>query len=91
MPIYTYEVILTGEQLEILHPMAQASLKEDERGRPIRKVFTAPNITSKYTERSAAVSTSNENLGRLGFTKYSREGKGTYRKEVGAGPDTIKA
>jgi hypothetical protein len=90
MPIYTYEIIETGEQIELLHPMGQTP-EEDDQGRALRRVFTAPNLGGRYSERSCAVSTSNENLGRLGFTKYSKDGKGSYRKEIGEGPETISA
>ena len=91
MPLYVYQVIepdgSEGEVFEVMQKMADPILTvHPESGKPVQKLLAAPNTVTRY----AAGNMSNENLGRLGFTKYEKAGGGHYEKKAGSGPDVIK-
>ena len=57
MPTYVYQEILPdgsdGEAFEYIQSMSEQALKlHPQTGNPVRKVFHAPNVSSKYTEGS---------------------------------------
>ena len=90
MPLYVYQVIEAdgseGEIFEIMQKMSEPALeKHPENGKPVQRIFAAPNTVTKYS----ADKLSDANLGRLGFTKYKKAGDGHYEKTAGSGPDTI--
>lgn len=91
MPIYVYQVIETdgaeGEVFEIMQRMSEEPLTtHPENGKPVRRILSAPNTMRKF----GPANMSNENLSRLGFTKYQKAGDGHYEKKAGSGPDVIK-
>lgn len=93
MPIYLYEVIDTGETFEQLQGLAEPALtRHPSTGRPVRRVITTPNLPLKYGDRAMRTGLDDRNLARLGFTKYQRNGKGSYEKTTGPstrGPDQL--
>ncbi len=94
MPTYEYEFVNAdgsgGERLEIFQSMKDAALKKDpETGKAIRRVISAPMIGGKHSEASTKKMLSNDNLDRLGFTKYEKVGQGQYEKKAGEGPRDI--
>lgn len=54
-----------------------------ECGSPVRRVITAPHLSSASPNLSEA------NLERKGFTQYRKVEKGVYEKTVGKGPKHI--
>jgi len=95
MPIYVYEVITDdGEEGQIFEIMQRISdpplTKHPLSGMPCKRVITAPNFNTDHSPAKEKKMLSNDNLGRLGFTKYEKSGDGEYVKTVGKGPDTIK-
>lgn len=96
MPTYVYQVInedgSEGEVFEVFQKMSDQPLtRHPETGRPVRRVIQAANIPLKHTDKAEAKRISNENLDRLGFTKYERAGGGFYEKKAGKGPNVISA
>ncbi len=98
MPTYLYEVILPdgeeGQVFEVEQAMSDPPLTEHPTtGQPVRRVITAPNIVSQYSDRSLnnALADSKK-LEQMGLTKYVKSGDGTYEKHAGTqGPDVISA
>lgn len=95
MPTYVYEVVRpdgsAGERFEVSQSMADPPLEtHPETGAKVRRIFTPPNIAGRYTEAAAGKQLSDNNLERLGFTKYVKSGDGKYEKALGQGPDIIK-
>jgi hypothetical protein len=90
MPLYVYQVIETdgseGEVFELLQEMAEPPLTQHpETGKPVQRLIGMPSTMTRY----GADKISNKNLDRMGFTKYERNGKGTYEKKAGSGPQII--
>lgn len=91
MPTYVYEVILPdgeeGQLFEVVQRMSDPPLTEHPTtGQPVRRVIMPPNLPTRYTDMQEKHSLSNENLSRLGFTKYERQGSDMV-KTAGDGPD----
>ncbi len=94
MPTYVYQVINDdgsgGETFEVFQKMADLALtKHPVTGRPVRRVIQAPIIPGHWSDHATKQMLSNENLQRLGFTKYQRSGDGRYEKKAGSGPQVI--
>jgi predicted nucleic acid-binding Zn ribbon protein len=94
MPTYVYQVInedgSAGETFEVFQRMSDPPLtRHPETGRPVRRVIVAPRIAGRYSEAATKRLLGDENLDRLGFTKYQRVGKGHYEKRAGKGPPLI--
>ncbi len=94
MPIYVYELVLPdgsgGEQFEWLQKMADDPLTvHPETGEPIRRILGVPNAPKAWTDSQGKAVTSDNNLQRLGFTKYQKGASGKYEKHFGQGPDKI--
>lgn len=96
MPIYQYEILdkrgtPTGETFEHVQSMRDASLtKQPGTGKPCRRAIVAPNIAGKWSDMKGKRALSNDNLSRLGFTKYERKGKGYMERTAGSvGPKAI--
>jgi hypothetical protein len=90
MPLYVYQVIEAegseGEVFEVLQDMAEPPLTHHpENGKPVQRLLGTPSAMRRWSPGKI----SNQNLDRLGFTKYERSGKGTYEKTAGAGPRVI--
>ncbi|MFK7884498.1 MAG: FmdB family transcriptional regulator [Phycisphaerales bacterium] len=94
MPIYVYEYLSdagegTGEHFEIIQSMTEDAITEHE-GRPVHRVPQAPNIAGKWSDMKTKGQLSNENLDRLGFTKYERTGDGEMTRVAGKeGPNKL--
>jgi len=95
MPIYVYEVILEngeeGQVFEIEQKMTDPALtKHPTTGQPVRRVIQVPNIATNYTSSHEKKKLGNDNLSRLGFTKYEKTGDGQYTRTAGKdGPETL--
>lgn len=90
MPMYTYQIIhedgSEGETFEYEQRMSEPTLTEHpETGDKVVRVFQAHHVAGWGNERVAKQMTSNENVERLGFTKYVRNGKGHYERQAGSG------
>ena len=92
MPIYVYQEILEdgrdGELLEIEQPMSAKALeKHPVTGRPLRRVYLAPTVNTKYTPGHTKALLSEKNVAKAGFTKYVRDKQtGAYHKTAGSDP-----
>lgn len=100
MPTYVYQEILPdgtdGEAFEYIQRMADEPLKTHPKtGNPVRKVFHAPNVSSKYTEGTTKAKLSDENVEKNGFTRYEKDKlTGRYHKTAGKdkrAPDVVNA
>lgn len=96
MPTYVYEVILpdgeSGQVFEVEQSMSDEPLTEHPTtGQPVRRVITAPNVATSHTSAREKSMLSDNNLGRMGFTKYVKTDKGQYEKTVGEGPKNISS
>ncbi|MEO1130536.1 MAG: FmdB family transcriptional regulator [Planctomycetota bacterium] len=94
MPTYVYEVITDddsqGEIFEVVQSMKDAPLDaHPETGEPVRRIIQPPMIGGTHSEASEKNKLSDNNLDRLGFTKYVKSDNG-YDKVAGAGPDLTK-
>ena len=95
MPTYVYEVITDdpegGQIFEVQQRMSEPALtKHPISGLPVRRVIQVPNVAGKYTERHEKKMLNNDNLARLGFTKYERTGDGEYTRTAGKdGPEKM--
>ncbi len=98
MPTYVYEILdkkgePTGETFETVQSMKDDALtKQPETGKPCRRAIIAPNIAGNWSPLKDKGKLSNQNLERLGFTKYEKKGKGYMERTAGkAGPRSISA
>lgn len=98
MPTYVYEVLdprgqPTGESFEIVQSMKDAALTTHPKtGAPVRRAIVAPNIAGKWSDIKGKSALSNQNLERLGFTKYERKGDGYMERVAGKqGPQSLSA
>jgi hypothetical protein len=93
MPTYLYEVVATGELLEIDHPASEAApTTHPETGTPIQRVYTVPNLGGKHSSTNTKALLSDKNLAKSGFTKYVRDPVSRrYNRTVGsAGPQQLR-
>lgn len=94
MPTYIYEYLDkdgegTGESFELVQKMSDDALTEHD-GRPVHRVPQAPLIAGKWSDIKGKGQLSNENLERLGFTKYQKNSDGGMSRVAGKeGPKTI--
>lgn len=98
MPIYVYQVVTAdggeGEVFELEQSMVDAPLTAHPlTGKPVRRVYQAPNLTTRYAPGATKNKLENRNVEKMGFTKYERDKlTGTYHKVAGKdgrAPDTI--
>ncbi len=95
MPRYTYQVMneddSEGEVFDVDQEMDEPALTHHpETGVPVQRVYGAPHVAGRWNSRHEKQHLSDENLGRLGWTKYTRAGKGKYERTAGNfGPDRI--
>ena len=95
-----YQEILSdgtdGDVFECMQSMSEPALKLHPRtGNPVRKIFHAPNVTSRYTERNTKNKLSDQNIEQHGFTRYEKDKiTGRYHKTAGRdkrAPETVDA
>jgi len=99
MPTYVYEIFdpknpdTEGtDRFEIVQRMSDSPLtKHPETGKPVRRVILVPHVAGEWSDSASKSKLSDKNLDRLGFTKYTRAGGGTFEKKAGKGPDVISA
>lgn len=96
MPTYVYEVLDkngegTGRTFEHVAPMSDEALtKHPETGEPVRRVPQAFAVAGGWSDLKSKSKLSNENLERLGFTKYEKKGDGYMERTAGKmGPKSI--
>jgi predicted nucleic acid-binding Zn ribbon protein len=85
MPTYLYETVLpsgeAGEQVEIVHAMDEPPpMAHPENGLPLRRVFTAPHVATRYTAQATQSKLSDKHLSAHGFAKYVKKETGVYEK-----------
>jgi len=96
MPTYVYAYLdddgnPTDDVFELTQSIKEDALTEHE-GRPVARVPQAPNIAGKWSDMKSKSQLSNENLERLGFTKYEKRGEGYMERTAGKkGPRAISA
>jgi len=92
MPIYVYQEIREdgsdGEVIEIEQHMSAPPLtRHPVTGRPVRRIYQAPAIASKYTPGRTKTMLTEQNVAAKGFTKYVRDKQtGAYHKTAGTDP-----
>ncbi len=100
MPTYVYQEILSdgteGETFEIDQSMSDPPLERHPRtGNPVRKVFLAPNLPTRYTEAATKKKLTDANIEQHGFTRYEKDKvTGRYHKTAGKdrrAPDVVDA
>jgi len=95
MPVYVYQVTsgkLEGELFEVVQPMSDDALAaHPESGDPVERVIQPPMIGGKHSSTREKTMLSDNNLDRMGFTKYVKTGDGTYDKTAGKGPGSLSA
>lgn len=93
MPTYLYEVISSGQVIEIEHSVNEIPpIKHPETGQPIRRVYTAPNLSGRYSASNTKKLLDDRNLEKNGFTKYVRDPVSQrYNRTVGdMGPAQLR-
>lgn len=96
MPTYVYEYLDDageglGEYVEVVQPMTADALTKHD-GRPVHRVPQMPNIAGKWSDIKGKSQLSNDNLERLGFTKYEKRGDGYMERTAGKhGPRELHA
>ena len=97
MPTYVYEVVKEdgseGETFEIEQRMSDPTLERHPvTGEPVRRVYIAPFVASKYTPGQTKSRLEGKNVEKHGFTRYERDKlTGQYHKTAGKeGPDILK-
>ena len=94
MPTYVYEYLDgdgegTGEMFELVQSIKDDALTEHD-GRKVHRVPQAVNIAGRWSDLKSKGMLSNENLDRLGFTKYEKRGDGYMERVAGKqGPKSI--
>jgi len=89
MPTYTYEIVETGELIELVHSIHDPALtRHPQTGKTLRRVITPAAINTRGP-KTAKRTLSNENIAAKGFTKYVKDTPGHYVKVAGKGPDRI--
>jgi predicted nucleic acid-binding Zn ribbon protein len=98
MPTYVYVIldkkgVATERSFEIIQSIKEDALtKHPETGEPVRRVPQAPTIAGKWSDLKGKSALSNQNLERMGFTKYERKGKGYMERVAGKeGPKSISS
>jgi predicted nucleic acid-binding Zn ribbon protein len=92
MPVYVYQEILEdgsdGELLEIEQSMSAKPLERHPlTGRPVRRVYLPPTVTTQYTAGRTKKLLTEQNVAKAGFTKYVRDKQtGEYHKTAGTDP-----
>ena len=93
MPTYVYQVIQNdgeGEIFEVVQSMKEEPLKKHpETGEPVQRIIQPPMIGGRYSDAASKRQLSDQNLDKLGFTKYVKSGDGQYVKTAGSGPSSI--
>jgi len=93
MPIYLYQVVETGEVIEVEHSVNDvAPTQHPETGQALQRIYTAPNLSNGYSSQNSKKILSNESLQKGGFTKYVRDPvTRRYNREVGNfGPSQLR-
>ncbi|MFP6855239.1 MAG: hypothetical protein VB980_05600 [Opitutales bacterium] len=94
MPVYRYQVVTeddSGEIFEVEHSAASPSLRKHPlTGDPVTRLYDAPNLSTQHTEGKTKRALEADNLNRHGFSRYERDGSGSYHKTAGQGPDSIE-
>lgn len=98
MPTYVYEILDekgngTGQAFEHVAPMSSDPLTHHpETGAPVRRVPQMFNVAGNWSDMKSKSKLSNENLERLGFTKYEKKGDGYMERTAGKmGPKSISS
>lgn len=97
MPVYTYQLInedgSDGETFDVVRGMKEEPLTHHpDTGQPCKRIFQPIHIAGMTSELHKKTLLSDSNLSKNGFTKYVKNGKGHYERQVGsAGPKELHA
>lgn len=100
MPTYLYQEFLPdgteGDCFEVVQRMSEPPLTtHPHTGNPVRKVFVAPNLPSRYSEAATKSKLTDENVEKHGFTRYEKDKvSGKYHKTAGKdkrAPEVVNA
>lgn len=97
MPIYLYRVLKPGvcedkcPTIEYEHSWREAPSVDPKLGYPIKRIYTAPNLSKGYSEGHTKQLLSDKNIERHGFTKYVRDpiAQNYVRTSGKAGPSSF--
>lgn len=96
MPIYVYQVVREdgqpGERFELRQSIHDAALTHHpETGEPVKRVIQPAFVAGSHSQMQISNNLKdNKKLEQMGFTKYVKQGDGTYEKTCGKGPDLIR-
>ncbi|MFW5883285.1 MAG: FmdB family zinc ribbon protein [Verrucomicrobiota bacterium] len=102
MPTYVYQIIREDapdaepdpdDVFEIQQPISAPALTHHpETGEPVRRIYSAPNLPTRYNAGATKQKLSGKNLAAHGFTRYERDrSTGTYHRTAGRdGPAQIE-
>ena len=98
MPTYLYREVFDdgseGEPFEVEHPMTTSLDVHPLTGNKVKRVYSPPNLATRYTPGQTKTRLEDKNVEKAGFTKYVRDKvTGTYHKTAGKNkdaPDTLR-
>jgi predicted nucleic acid-binding Zn ribbon protein len=96
MPVYVYEIITPngqqGARFELRQSIHDPALTHHpETGEPVKRVIQPAFVAGSHSQMQISNKLKdNKKLEQLGFTKYEKQGDGTYQKTAGKGPDLIR-
>lgn len=100
MPTYVYQILHKdgtppdpGDFFEIQQRVGEPPLEQHPiTGEPVKKVFTAPNLPTRYNEKAQKSKLTSQNLESHGFTRYEKDkSTGEYHRTAGKeGPSSFK-
>ena len=96
MPVYVYEIVREdgqpSERFEMRQSIHEPGLKvHPETGETVRRVIQPAFVAGSHSQTAIAKNLKDpKKLESLGFTKYEKQGDGTYQKTAGKGPDMIR-
>lgn len=96
MPTYVYEVM--GDDGAVVGRIEAVQRVNEPRwthdpvtGRPVRRIITGVTLCLRHAQGQVERSLSREHLERHGFTRYEREGSGSYVRTAGhEGPEQLR-
>ena len=89
MPTYVYQIVnddgTDGEIFEVQQSMSEPALTQHPKtGQELRRVYSPPNVSAKYTPGRTAKLTGSKSVENAGFTRYERDKlTGRYHKTAG--------
>lgn len=92
MPVYVYEIIRDdgepGERFETRQGIHDPAFTHDPKtGEPVKRVIMAAYVAGSHSQMAIAKDLKNDDkLESKGFTKYVKQGDGSYERTAGNDP-----